>query len=49
MGDLEQGKIFVGFEWFLFKNKISLAHGAFMKFLSKPMVMVSYVVEYHLT
>lgn len=49
MGDLEQGKIFVGFEWFLFRIKISLAHGAFMKFLSKPMVMVSHVVEYYLT
>jgi hypothetical protein len=49
MGDLEQEKIFVGFEWFPSRNKISLAHGAYMKFLSKPMVMVSYVVEYYLT
>jgi hypothetical protein len=31
-----------------FRNKISLAHGAFMKFLSKPMAMVSYVVDYYL-
>jgi hypothetical protein len=34
--------------FFFFWNKISLAHNAFMKFLSKPMAMVSYVVDYYL-
>jgi hypothetical protein len=33
-----------GFFW----NRISLAHGVFIKFLSKPMAMVSYVVGYYL-
>jgi hypothetical protein len=31
-----------------FGNRISLAHGVFIKFLSKPMAMVSYVVGYYL-
>ncbi len=35
----------LGLNGFCFWNIISLAHGAFMKFLSKHMAMILYVVD----